>query len=159
MTSPWILVVEDEPLLGELLVDNLRHEGFAPELIRDGAEAWERIQRGNVDLLILDLMLPGMSGLDLLERLRAINRSLPVLILSARGSDEDRIKGLSLGADDFVPKPFNHPRAAAARARTAATCAAQRMSARPRLRSSHSRAIRWTSRVSRPTPRAERRAD
>ena len=75
MTAPWILVVEDEPLLGELLVDNLRHEGFAPELVQDGLHAWDRIQRGNIDLIVLDLMLPSLSGFELLERLRELSTS------------------------------------------------------------------------------------
>lgn len=107
MTAPWILIVEDEPLLGELLADNLRHAGFAPELVTDGIEAWDRLQRGGIDLLLLDLMLPSLSGFDVLRRLRELGSRLPVLILSARSSDEERIRGLSLGADDFVAKPFN----------------------------------------------------
>ncbi len=107
MSQAWVLVVEDEPLLGELLVDNLRHEGFGAELVQDGRDAWERLQHGGVDLVILDLMLPSLSGLQVLERLRGSGSEIPVLILSARASEEDRIKGLRLGSDDYVGKPFN----------------------------------------------------
>ncbi len=107
MTPPWILIIEDEPFLGELIAENLRREGYQTELIPDGLQGWERLQQGGIDLLLLDLMLPGMSGLELLKKLRAIDTELPVLILSARAEDEDRIKGLSLGADDYLGKPFH----------------------------------------------------
>ncbi len=107
MSSPWILVVEDEPLLGELLVDNLRHEGYGTELVQDGRTALERIREGGIDLVILDLMLPGIDGLKILETLRGEDNPVPVLILSARSRDLDRVKGLALGADDYLGKPFN----------------------------------------------------
>jgi len=103
----WILVVEDEALLGELLVDNLRHEGYGTELIRDGRKALERIREGGIDLVLLDLMLPGLDGLKILETLRGEGNRIPVLVLSARSRDLDRVKGLALGADDYLGKPFN----------------------------------------------------
>lgn len=107
MTPPWILVVEDDPLLGQLLVDNLSHEGYGTELIADGQEALDRLHSGGVDLMVLDLMLPGRSGLEVLATIREESMNVPVLILSALGEARDRIKGLSLGADDYLPKPFN----------------------------------------------------
>ena len=99
MTAPWIVVVEDEPLLGQLLIDNLGREGYGTELITDGRQALDRLHSGGVDLVILDLMLPGTSGLNVLDTIRKEGNRVPVLILSALGQDDDRIKGLSLGAD------------------------------------------------------------
>lgn len=107
MSAPWILIVEDEPLLGELLSDNLGHEGYGTELVTDGKKALERIETGGIDLVILDLMLPKMSGLQILKKVRETGNEIPVLILSARSRDVDRIKGLDLGADDYLGKPFN----------------------------------------------------
>ncbi len=107
MTAAWILVVEDEPLLGELITENLREEGYAAEHVSDGASALERLDRGGVDLVILDLMLPKVPGLDVLKQLRKRQDSVPVLILSALSSEEQRIQGLRLGADDYLGKPFS----------------------------------------------------
>ncbi|MEZ5990286.1 MAG: response regulator transcription factor [Planctomycetota bacterium] len=107
MSGARLLVVEDEPLIGRLVADNLRHEGYEVELVPDGGRGLERAQSGEFDLVLLDLMLPTLPGLELLKRLRAGGATLPVLILSARGHEQDRIQGLKLGADDYLPKPFH----------------------------------------------------
>lgn len=103
----WCLVVEDESPLGEMICDNLNIEGYGVELARDGVAASKRIERGGFDLILLDIMLPGCSGFDVLERMRKRGDKTPVLILSARNSDDDRIRGLELQADDYLTKPFN----------------------------------------------------
>ncbi|MHC5062346.1 MAG: response regulator transcription factor [Planctomycetota bacterium] len=105
--SRWCLVVEDESPLGELICDNLAVEGYGTELVRDGQRALDRIQKGGIDLVILDIMLPSMDGFAVLQRMREAGDSTPVLILSARNSDQDRIQGLELLADDYMTKPFN----------------------------------------------------
>jgi two-component system alkaline phosphatase synthesis response regulator PhoP len=105
--SRWILVVEDESALGEMICDNLRGEGYGAELIRTGTAADERIAKGGVDLVILDIMLPGIDGFSILEKMRKRGDDTPVLIVSALISDADRIRGLSLRADDYLTKPFN----------------------------------------------------
>ncbi len=105
--SRWILVVEDEPSLGELICDNLHSQGYGSELIADGRSASARIQRGGIDLIILDIMLPGENGFSILKSMRDRGDETPVLVLSARSSDDDRIRGLELRADDYLTKPFN----------------------------------------------------
>jgi DNA-binding response OmpR family regulator len=103
----WILVAEDEPVLGEMLVDNLQLESYHAELVRSGTEALARMEKGGIDLLLLDVMLPGCDGFTVLHRLRQRGDTTPVLILSARSADQDRIRGLELEADDYLTKPFN----------------------------------------------------
>jgi two-component system alkaline phosphatase synthesis response regulator PhoP len=103
----WILVVEDETALGEMVCDNLRMEGYDAELIGSGPAAAERIERGGLDLVILDIMLPGIDGFTILQQMREREDHTPVLILSARINDADRIRGLELQADDYLTKPFN----------------------------------------------------
>lgn len=103
----WILVAEDEPVLGEMLVDNLQLESYHAELVRNGTEALARMQKGGIDLLVLDVMLPGCDGFTVLHRLRQRSDTTPVLILSARSADQDKIRGLELEADDYLTKPFN----------------------------------------------------
>jgi DNA-binding response OmpR family regulator len=105
--SRWILVAEDEGPLGEMLVDNLQLESYHAELVRNGPDALQRMERGGIDLLLLDIMLPGCDGFTVLERLRHRGDDTPVLILSARSADRDRIRGLELAADDYLTKPFN----------------------------------------------------
>jgi DNA-binding response OmpR family regulator len=100
-----VLVVEDEPGLRMGLVDGLRSEGFAVEECTDGTRGLARAEAGGLDALVLDLMLPGLDGLEVLRRLRRARNPLPVLILSARGEDADRILGFEYGADDYVVKP------------------------------------------------------
>lgn len=105
--SRWILVAEDEGPLGEMLCDNLTLESYHAELVRTGPDALARMQRGGIDLLVLDVMLPGCDGFEVLRQLRERSDDTPVLILSARSADRDRIKGLELLADDYLTKPFN----------------------------------------------------
>lgn len=103
----WILVAEDEGPLGEMLCDNLTTAGHHAEVCRTGPETLARMQQGGIDLLILDVMLPGMDGFEVLQRLRSGGIDTPVLILSARSADRDRIRGLELQADDYLTKPFH----------------------------------------------------
>jgi len=110
-----VLIVDDDVELCRLLAQRLNTEGFVIEAVHDGPRGLERALSMEHDLVILDLMLPGMGGLDVLRRLRG-QSPVPVLILTARGEDVDRILGLEIGADDYVPKPFN-PRELIARIR------------------------------------------
>ena len=103
----WVLVAEDERPLGEMLCDNLALESYQAEHVLTGAAALERMARGGVDLLILDVMLPEKDGFEVLQILRGRGDATPVLILSARSDDQDRIRGLELQADDYLTKPFN----------------------------------------------------
>jgi two-component system response regulator CpxR len=110
-----VLIVDDDVELCRLLSERLSSEGFALEAVHDGPHGLERVLSQEHALVILDLMLPGMGGLEVLRRVR--NQSpVPVLILTARGEDVDRILGLEIGADDYLPKPFN-PRELIARIR------------------------------------------
>jgi len=110
-----LLVIDDDPKLGGLLREYLGARGYQVELAADGPRGLERHAQGDVDLIILDVMMPGMDGLEVLRQLRATART-PVVMLTARGDDVDRIIGLELGADDYLPKPFD-PRELLARAR------------------------------------------
>ncbi len=105
--TPRVLVVEDEPVLREVLVDNLLDEGLAVESCGDGLQAVQLWPESRPDLVVLDVMLPGMDGFELCERMRRTGDTTPVLFLSARGQPEDRIRGLSAGGDDYLVKPFN----------------------------------------------------
>lgn len=111
-----ILVVEDEADIRELLRYSLSEDGYAVEEAADGAEALDRIMRRAPDLVVLDLMLPRMSGLELCRRLRATAETvhLPVIVVTAKGAEVDRVLGLEMGADDYVVKPFS-PREVVAR--------------------------------------------
>lgn len=102
-----ILVVEDEEHLAEGLRFNLEAEGYEVEIVSDGPSAVESLAREGSDLVILDLMLPGYSGFEVLRRARAAGRLAPVLILTAKDSTEDRVRGLEEGADDYLIKPFH----------------------------------------------------
>jgi DNA-binding response OmpR family regulator len=110
-----VLIVDDDIELCRLLGERLSSEGFALEAVHDGPRGLERVLSQEHALVILDLMLPGMGGLDVLRRVRS-QSPVPVLILTARGEDVDRILGLEIGADDYLPKPFN-PRELIARIR------------------------------------------
>ncbi|HEY2470076.1 MAG TPA: response regulator transcription factor [Terracidiphilus sp.] len=110
-----VLIVDDDVQLCRLLTERLGTEGFTLEAVNDGIRGLERALSMEHALVVLDLMLPGMGGLDVLRRLRA-KSPVPVLILTARGEDIDKILGLEIGADDYVPKPFN-PRELIARIR------------------------------------------
>jgi two-component system OmpR family response regulator len=111
-----ILIVEDDRLLSEAIADSLHALGVAMSFAYTGAEAWDALQQGGFDLLVLDIGLPGLSGLDVLQRLRQKKATTPVLMLTARDALEDRVRGLDLGADDYMVKPFA-PRELEARAR------------------------------------------
>ena len=110
-----VLIVDDDVQLCRLLAERLGTEGFTIEAVHDGVRGLERALSLEHALVVLDLMLPGMGGLELLRRLRT-KSPIPVLILTARGEDIDRILGLEIGANDYVPKPFN-PRELVARVR------------------------------------------
>lgn len=111
MSEPTVLVVEDEEALSLLLTYNLESEGYRVERVARGDEAELRIMESPPDLVILDWMLPGVSGLEVCRRLRARDntRTLPVIMLTARGEEGERVRGLSMGADDYVVKPFSVP--------------------------------------------------
>lgn len=110
-----ILVVDDDTELCSLVSEYLRPEGFQIETVHDGRTGLARALSGDHLLIVLDVMLPGMSGFDVLRKIRDSSRT-PVLLLTARGEDVDRIVGLEIGADDYLPKPFN-PRELVARIR------------------------------------------
>ena len=110
-----VLVIDDDVELCTLLKEFLEREGFAVAYEHDGREGLQRALQGKADLIILDLMLPGIDGFSVLRKLRQQSRT-PVIMLTARGEGEDRIVGLDLGADDYLPKPFN-PRELLARIR------------------------------------------
>ena len=102
-----ILIAEDDSILADGLTRSLRQSGYAVDHVKSGVEADTALSMQTFDLLILDLGLPKMPGLDVLRRLRARNSVLPVLILTAADSVEQRVKGLDLGADDYMAKPFS----------------------------------------------------
>ncbi len=108
-TSPRVLIVEDEPAIAELLSVNLRHNGFTPIWAEDGAAAQREIEAQLPDLILLDWMLPGQSGLQLARkwRLDARSKAIPILMLTARGDEPDKVAGLDAGADDYITKPFS----------------------------------------------------
>jgi phosphate regulon transcriptional regulator PhoB len=107
--TPEVLVVEDEPDIRALIVHHLTRDGFRCRTAGDGAEALARLRAGLPDLVVLDLMLPGMDGLELTRRLRAEPAwgKLPIIMLTAKADEVDRIVGLEMGADDYVAKPFS----------------------------------------------------
>lgn len=102
-----ILVVEDEAHLAEVIADNLELEGYAVEVIGDGLEALARVLEEPPALVVLDVMLPGIDGFEVCERLRAEDCEVPVLFLTARNENDDRVHGLELGGDDYLGKPFD----------------------------------------------------
>ncbi len=101
-----ILVVEDDPAILTGLRDLLESEGYAVETARDGAVALERFRAARPDLVLLDVMIPKMSGYDVCRAIRAEDRATPVVMLTAKGQEVDKVVGLELGADDYIVKPF-----------------------------------------------------
>ena len=101
-----ILIVEDEPKTGDYLKQGLSEAGFVTDLAREGWDGLELAKTGHYDVLILDVMLPGLNGWQVLEQVRRTGIETPVLFLTARDQVEDRVKGLELGADDYLVKPF-----------------------------------------------------
>ena len=104
---PRLLVVEDDADLADLLALHLRAAGYAVEHVADGALALQKALAGGYDALVLDVMLPGLTGTEVCRRLRDAGRTVPILMLTARGSEADRVAGLETGADDYVAKPFS----------------------------------------------------
>lgn len=117
-TTPRILIVEDEPAIAELIAVNLRHNGFQPVWAIDAETAQRELAEVLPDVILLDWMLPGESGLALARKWRASTRTkgVPILMLTARGDESDRVAGLDAGADDYIVKPFS-PRELLARIR------------------------------------------
>jgi two-component system phosphate regulon response regulator PhoB len=109
MKTPTVLLVEDEPAIAELISVNLRHSGFRPVWAMDGITAQCEIDDAVPDLILLDWMLPGDSGMVLAKRWRAHPRSkdIPIIMLTARSEEADRVQGLDAGADDYIAKPFS----------------------------------------------------
>ena len=116
--QPTVLLVEDEPAQREVLAYNLEAEGFAVSQAADGEEAMMMVDEAAPDIIILDWMMPNLSGIEVCRRLkmRPETRSIPIILLSARAEEVDRVRGLETGADDYVTKPFN-PREVVARAK------------------------------------------
>jgi two-component system alkaline phosphatase synthesis response regulator PhoP len=102
-----ILIVEDEPAMVQGLRDNFEYEGYEVLSAADGVEGLELALKENPDLLVLDVMMPKMSGLDVCKQLKAKKPSIPIIMLTARGQEIDKVVGLELGADDYVTKPFS----------------------------------------------------
>jgi two-component system phosphate regulon response regulator PhoB len=104
-----ILLVEDEPAIQDLISMNLRQAGHSPIIVSDAGEALEKVRDTLPDLILVDWMLPGMSGIDLIRRLRNNDRtrSIPIIMLTARADENDKLAGLDSGADDYITKPFS----------------------------------------------------
>ena len=109
MKNPRVLIVEDEPSIAELVSVNLRHNGFQPVWAEDGVAAQRELDAVLPDVILLDWMLPGQSGLALARKWRgdARTKTIPILMLTARGDEPDKIAGLDAGADDYITKPFS----------------------------------------------------
>jgi two-component system OmpR family response regulator len=103
-----VLVVEDEPALASALAQGLRQDGFTVETATDGLVALDLSLTRHFDAIVLDLMLPGLAGLDVCARLRDAGVATPVLVLTARTTENDQLRALGIGADDFLPKPFSY---------------------------------------------------
>ena len=107
MSARRILLVEDEPTIRTAVRDALRSQGHEVDDTEDGSEALRRATQHRYDLIVLDVMLPGVEGFEVCRELRSQGNRTPILMLTARGSEDDRVRGLSLGADDYVTKPFS----------------------------------------------------
>ncbi len=114
--APDVLVVDDEPQVRQIVASYLEREGFRVRTAADGNAALAELAKKRPDLVVLDLMLPGVDGLTVLKRLRASGDQVPVIVLSAKGQESERVAGLELGADDYLAKPAS-PREVAARVR------------------------------------------
>jgi two-component system phosphate regulon response regulator OmpR len=104
--QPWIWVIDDDPELRKLLDEYLVNQGFAVRTLADGRDLERRLSRERPDLLVLDLMMPGDSGLEICARLRAAGDDIPIIMLTAKSDPIDRVIGIELGADDYLGKPF-----------------------------------------------------
>ena len=102
-----VLIVEDDQAMAVALRDGFEYEGYSVSLARDGASGLDMASQKEIDLIVLDVMLPRMSGLDVCKQLRADGNDIPIILLTARGQEIDKVLGLKLGADDYVTKPFS----------------------------------------------------
>jgi two-component system alkaline phosphatase synthesis response regulator PhoP len=102
-----ILIVEDDPAMAVALRDGFEYEGYRVQVARDGTEGLRLASAKKLDLIVLDVMLPNLSGLDVCKQLRTQGNTLPVIMLTARGQEIDKVLGLKIGADDYVTKPFS----------------------------------------------------
>ncbi|MCC7139055.1 MAG: response regulator transcription factor [Planctomycetes bacterium] len=107
LAAPRVLVVEDEAALARGLADALRFQGYHADVADDGKKGYEAAKSGGYDVMLLDVMLPVASGFDVIRRLRAEGCRVPTILLTAKGAEEDRVRGLEGGADDYVTKPFS----------------------------------------------------
>ena len=102
-----VLVVEDEPQMRDLLTDNLEYEGYRVTAVESAEQALLELDRHPISLLLVDVMLPGMNGFELCQQVRSRGSHVPIIVLTARSNERDRVRGLDLGADDYVSKPFS----------------------------------------------------
>lgn len=102
-----VLIVEDEPSLNKIMLKKLRADGFSADSCSNGSDALDYIEYGNYDIVLLDVMIPSPNGFEVLKTLRDSNNHVPVILLTAMGSVDDRVKGLNYGADDYISKPFS----------------------------------------------------
>lgn len=101
-----VLIAEDERSTARALKVLLEKAKFSVDIVHNGKDAWDYIEAGSYDVIVLDIMMPGMSGLEVLSKIRCAHMSVPVLLLTAKAETEDRVAGLDAGADDYLPKPF-----------------------------------------------------
>jgi two-component system OmpR family response regulator len=128
-TIDHILIVDDDPEIRELLATYLTKSGYRVSAARDGHQMWQQLERNRINLVVLDVMLPGEDGLILCRNLRS-KSNVPIIMLTARGEEMDRILGLEMGADDYLPKPFN-PRELQARIKAVLWRARSLLESRP----------------------------
>jgi DNA-binding response OmpR family regulator len=102
-----VLVIEDEPQMRAMLTDNLEFDGYRVTAVASGEDGIAEFERQSFSLLLVDVMLPGISGFDVCQRLRGLGTRVPIIVLTARTHERDRVRGLDLGADDYVSKPFS----------------------------------------------------
>lgn len=102
-----VLIVEDEEAMGVALRDGFQYEGYEVSLVTDGGRALDQVRQNDPHIVVLDVMLPKMNGLDICKALRAEGNRVPIIMLTARGQEIDRVRGLKIGADDYVTKPFS----------------------------------------------------
>lgn len=107
MSKAKLLVVEDDPNLGDILQEYLEMKGYEPTLCRDGEEGWNKFKKGKYDLCLLDIMMPKKDGFTLAKEIKKVEENLPILFLTAKNQKDDIIEGLKIGADDYLTKPFS----------------------------------------------------
>jgi len=107
MSKARLLVVEDDPNLGDILKEYLEMKGYEPTLCRDGEEGWNKFKKDKFDLCLLDIMMPKKDGFTLAREIKKVQENLPILFLTAKNQKDDIIEGLKIGADDYITKPFS----------------------------------------------------